>query len=145
MSFWNPIVEQYRVELISSDLPQMLTAINSEGISVQNIRYIDELHISATISKAQLPKLTRLINKRGEDLRIQSRLGLFWKLYEIRKRPILIFGLLSIFIVCLFLESRVMFINVYGNESIPEKGLLKQQMNVGFLSLSPEGRFAVRK
>ncbi len=139
MAFWKSLVGQYQVELVSSDLSQMLTAINLEGIILQQIRFVDELHLNATISRSQLPNLKKLISKRGEELNVRSKLGLFWKLSSITKRPVLISGLLFVFILCLFLPSRILFIEVSGNNEIPEQFIVETAKTCGL------GFFASRR
>ena len=131
MAFWKSLVGQYQVELVSSDISQMLTAINSEGILLQQIQFVDELHLRATISRTQFPGLKLLITKRGEELNVRKKLGFFWKLSSVTKRPVLVFGLLFILILCLFLPSRVLFVEVSGNSRIPEKYIVETAKNCG--------------
>lgn len=131
MAFWKSLVGQYQVELVSSDISQMLTAINSEGILLQQIQFVDELHLHATISRTQFPGLKLLITKRGEELNVRKKLGFFWKLSSVTKRPVLVFGLLFILMLCLFLPSRVLFVEVSGNSRIPEKYIVETAKNCG--------------
>lgn len=131
MAFWKSLVGQYKVELVSSDISQMLTAINSEGIHLQQIQFVDELHLRATISRTQFPGLKLLITKRGEELNVRKKLGFFWKLSSVTKRPVLVFGLLFILMLCLFLPSRVLFVEVSGNSRIPGKYIVETAKNCG--------------
>lgn len=131
MAFWKSLVGQYQVELVSGDISQMLTAINSEGILLQQIQFVDELHLRATISRTQFPGLKLLITKRGEELNVRKKLGFFWKLCSVTKRPVLVFGLLFILMLCLFLPSRVLFVEVSGNSRIPEKYIVETAKNCG--------------
>ena len=131
MAFWKSLVGQYCVELVSSDIGQMLSAINSEGIVLQQVQFVDELHLRTTISRTQFPGLKQIITKRGEELNIQKRKGIFWKLCSLKKRPVLVLGLLFVLMLCLLIPSRILFVEVSGNSKIPGNYIIETAKKCG--------------
>ena len=137
MALWKSFVGQYRVELVSGDLSRMLTDINAQGVLLQEVRFIDELHLEATVSRTQFLNLEKLINGRGEELSIRKRTGIFWKLSQIKKRPVLVSGLLLLCVLCLFLPSRILFIEVSGNAEIPDRYIIETAKECGLSFFVP--------
>ena len=85
-----------RVEFTSASVADMLTAINDSGISVRDVIPINDLVVEATINKGDYQRLRKLLDRRGEFVKIIRRQGLLWILDSVRKRPVLIAGIVII-------------------------------------------------
>ncbi len=142
MAFWKSLSGQYRISLTSSDLSQTLTAINLAGIALTEIRFRNELQLEAIVQRNQYAKLDKLLKHRGEELENLSLLGIFWKLKSLRKRPVLVIGILALLFLSFFLPSRVLFVNVDGNTMIPDNYIIEnaKQCGIGFFSSRREVR-----
>lgn len=131
MTFWNSLSGQCRIEIVSGDLSQMLSAVTLNGLSLQNVEFLDELHLQATVDRKQLMALEQLVSKRGDTLYVRSKLGIFWSVINIWRRPILVFGLLFVIVLCQFLSSRILFVEVSGNNKIPDHYIIETAKNCG--------------
>ncbi len=131
MAFWKSFVGQYQVEMISSDISQMLISINQANIALQDIQILDDLRLCAVISRVAYGKLLNLLNKRGEELIVQKNLGLYWKIMGLKKRPIFVIGMLLLLYLSLFLPTRILFVEVTGNSALPDKYIIETAKNCG--------------
>ena len=136
MTFIKSLLGQYRVMLVSGNLSLMLTDFSANGISLQEVCFIDELHLEATISRDQLSDLENVIRRRGDELFIIGKLGLFWKLSRIKKRPVLVIGIFLLCMLCWFLPGKILFVDVSGNADVPGRYIaeIAKEYGLGFFA-----------
>ena len=120
-----------RVELTSADISYLLEELNRIDIVLSHVEIIDELTVVATVSMENLQRLEALLSRRGERLRILGRIGAYWRLRSFLQRPVLIVGLLFLFVLSLWIPSRVFFIRVDGNHHIPARQILAHAEQCG--------------
>ncbi len=121
----------YRLKIISASPAEMLAAVNTAGIQIENVEFIDDLCIRASIHRSDYRALYALIIKRGDNVVIEKREGLFWLMPELLKRPVLLLGILLLLVLALYLPTRVLFISVEGNSSIPSQYIIEQADRCG--------------
>ena len=112
------------VELTSAEPESALAAINQENIMIQQLLRIDDLSCSFRISSASYGKLTYLLKKRGDSLKVNRKVGQVWLLSDIARRSVLLTGIVLLLATCLFLPTRVLFVKVDGVEAIPKQMIL---------------------
>ena len=122
------------IEITCASPTDILTAINNHGIIMYDISYVDELTFSLVIDRHQLRRLRNLMTAKGATLRITQKKGVFWKLLELKRRPIFLFGFLVFLFLSLYVPSRVFFVKIEGNESVPSRLILEkaQKCGIGF-------------
>ena len=125
MGLWSTLAGQVVVELTSADLPGAYSAINASGIAVFSVRQSDMLTARFTIYRKDFSRLSKLADKRGETLKLCARQGLYWSLRSLCRRPVLLGGIAALLFLTLFLPTRVLFIQVTGNRSLPENKILE--------------------
>lgn len=118
--------DNIKVLLTSADIQGALHAIAAHGIAVYEVEYIDALHICFVIRGKYLPALQALTQKRGERVEIKKRVGIVNAFSRIFKRPILILGLLCTLFLSFWVPTRVFFVRVEGNNTIPTKQIIEQ-------------------
>lgn len=119
------------VELVSADTASALRAINAAGIPVLNVAQKDDLTITFSLRRNLLRKLRKLVEKRGERLRIINRSGVIWRLRSLRKRPVLLAGVGFVIFLTLYLPTRVLFVEVEGNHIIPTNRIIEASSDCG--------------
>ena len=124
MDFWKSIAGLLTVELTSAEPETALTAVNMAGIEISKIQQTGNLTCCFLIRRKDFSKLQKLCKKRGETLRILKKTGIFWTMRSALSRPILLGGIAFIMSLVLYLPSRVFFVRVEGNESIPTRKIL---------------------
>lgn len=124
MDIWKSASGMLEVELTSAEPETALSAINSAGIEMSELMQVGELSCRFWIRRKDYPMLESLSKKRGERLCILSRKGLFWSLYRLRGRPVLLIGILLFLTVILYFPSRIFFVRVEGNTSVSSRKIL---------------------
>ncbi len=147
MGFWDSLEGTLRLELVSAVPAEMLTAVNEQGVMLRNVTYVSELTVICTIQRSDYPALQRILQQRGENIKVLRRSGIFWGIQGLKRRPVLVLGLLLLLAVALYLPTRVLFIEVTGNHNVPETLILEkaQICGVKFLASRREVRSEVMK
>ena len=131
MGIWNSFAGELHVEVTSADIAGFLSAAGVRGICFKNVMHTGPLTVSGSILRRDYKGCRKLIQQRGESLRILKQQGAFWRFKALVHRPLLMAGMLLFFIAVLYIPSRVYFIKVEGNISIPEKKILEQAASCG--------------
>ena len=133
MQFWRSIAGMVQVELTSASPERFLERTISEGIEISSLEKMSDLTCRFQIKRKEYGKLTVLCQKNGERLKILRRAGLYWKFLQILKRPVLAAGMLLIALLALYLPSRIYFVRVEGNETVPARKILSAAEDCGIV------------
>lgn len=125
MNLWRSLGGEVAVELLSADLPGAMEAVNRVGIGLEDALYQDELHLRFTVPRQQLGLLKRVAEKRGDRLEILRHRGMYYTLKKLLDRPVLTVGILAIFLFSLWMPTKVFFVEVEGNETIPTRQIIE--------------------
>ncbi len=131
MGFWSTLAGQMVVELTSADLPGAYSAINARRIPLFSVRQSDLLTAQFTIYRRDYKQLSALAEERSETLKLITKKGVYWSLLSLCKRPVLLCGVTALLILTLFLPTRVLFVRVTGNRTIPERAITEAAENCG--------------
>ena len=118
-------------ELTSAVPGEALKAINDAGLQLYAVEWRDDLTVRFQFRRQDRKVLESICRKRGDGLKILHRRGLFWSLRGLLGRPVLIIGILSLLGLTLFLPTRVLFISVDGNVTIPARQILSAAEDCG--------------
>lgn len=131
MDLWQSVMGQVELALTSADPERSLEAIRAQGIDLLDIRPDGELTLTFRIARKEESRLRQLCEKRGEILRLRKRRGLYWTLRGATKRPVLTLGLAGLLAATLYLPSRVLFLQVEGNTTVPSRKILEAAAEAG--------------
>ncbi len=131
MEFWRSLGGMVRVTLTSADTAACLTDMDLAGIPAREVTALDELNLSILLRRQDLKKLWRLCKRKGDTLTVTGRAGIYWRFKGLLGRPVLVIGLALLLFVALYLPSRVLFVQVEGNASVPTKKILEQSAKCG--------------
>ena len=119
------------VEIISTDFPSLLRLAGSHGIPILHMRDAGILTVKADIRRSDYPQIKKLLESRGEKISTCGYKGIGYKIRAMITRPVLVIGLIILTLISFFLPTRVFFVSVQGNESIPERLILEQAQQCG--------------
>lgn len=131
MNIWRSMHGIVSVELVSADLAFLLTQIADAKIQLFQLEQIDDLTVRCNVVRSGLKPLRTLVNRCGGNLKIIRRIGVYWRIKGLIKRPVFICGLLTLIAFATFLPTRVFFIEVEGNEKIASRLILEQAAGCG--------------
>ena len=112
------------VELTGADLAATVRELTDMGLTLLATVPVGELTLRITLMRREYPSFRRICEKRGNMIKVSSRHGVYWRLKSFLNRPILVIGLLAIFLSALYLPSRVLLVRVEGNERVPARKIL---------------------
>jgi len=119
------------VALTSAEMENVLGIINSKGIIVMNLTKVSDLTCHFTIRNNDYFSLEAICRKRGATLNIRKKAGIYWTIRALLYRPVLIIGFAMVLFLTLYLPTRVLFVSVKGNETIPSRKIIDAAENCG--------------
>lgn len=124
MNVWRSLEGMMEVELTSAEPELSLERINAAKISAYHVRQKNPLTFLFSISRADYAVLSGMCEKQGENLKIIRKYGLYWTGMALAHRPALLVGMAMLLCFVLYLPSRVFFVQVEGNTSVPTRKIL---------------------
>ena len=131
MNFWMSLEGLVKIELVSAEPEQALSAISNAGITLYQIRHEKDLTLELTIKRTDRKALEALAKKRGESLAVLRERGIYYTLRRLRKRKLLLFGMALLVSLALYLPTRVLFVQVEGNETVAANQILSAARDSG--------------
>lgn len=114
------------LRLTSADIPGALLAMENNNITICNVEMIDPLTIRFRVEKRNWNIAQAIFQHRGDTLRMEGEYGFSSLCRRIVKRPVLLIGMLLLFILSVWAPGRIFFIQVEGNDQIPSNQILEQ-------------------
>lgn len=122
---WKSLSGMYEVELLSAGPEERLWEISERGISVYRVERVSDLCIRFRIGRKDYPGLRQLCEIKGDTLTLRRELGLHRIFTAVRKRPVVLAGVLTLLLATWILPTRVLFVRVEGNVSVPDNLILE--------------------
>ena len=130
-NFQKSISGKLRVKLTSAEPEAMLDAINTAGISINGVQRCDELSCMFDILRKDYHDLLLLVKKSGGSLVIIDEQGVFFLVKRLYNRPVLLWGILVILFLNWLLPTRILFVNVVGNDTVSDSVILEAAQESG--------------
>ena len=131
MNFWRSLTGMVEVCLTSADPSGAMGAMNKAGIEIFNACQEGDLSVRFTLRRSDFKRMGRLVRKRGETAELCRRSGLYWALWRLGGRPVLLTGMLLLLILTMYLPGQIYFIEVDGNVSIPTALIIEKAAECG--------------
>ena len=123
-------------EIVSADIPGLLSLLCDKNIALDALQTVDEMTIRARFFYCDVAAIRRLTGKRGDQFVIIRKEGLYWNGHRFLNRPILSFLLVFIILMSIFLPTRIFFVRIEGNEEIPNRRILQAAEECGIRMFS---------
>ena len=124
MDIWKSLDGMVEAELTSAEPGAALEAANARGIPLYDVIQVGDLTARFRVRRRDYRALEALSEKRGETLRLRRRMGAYWTLKRLLARPMLM-GALAVFLAAaIFLPTRIFFVRVEGNVTMPTRLIL---------------------
>ena len=131
MEFWKSLSGMLTVEFIGADPEKILDTIIMARIPLSNVVQKKDLVYQLSISRSDYHRLAEILRQQGANLRIVRRRGFYWAIKYSMCRPVLLGCFLLFFILSFLLPSRIYFVTVEGNTTIPDRLILSAAENCG--------------
>ncbi len=120
-----------KVSITSADISNLLQQMVQQQISVFDVQRTADLSVSFSINEKYLPILQKLVNKRGDKIKILKFGFIYQIIYFAFRRPVFLVGMLFILVISLYLPTRVLFVEVEGNKNISSNLILQKAEECG--------------
>ena len=120
-----------KVSITSADIASLLQQMVQQQISVFDVQRTADLSVSFSIIEKYLPILQKLVNKRGDKIKILKFGFIHQIIYSTLRRPVFFVGMLFILVISLYLPTRVLFVEVEGNKNISSNLILQKAEECG--------------
>ncbi len=131
MDLWHSLNGMVTIQITSADPVGMLSALHGYGISMENVRFVDELTLNFQVKRQHRKVVVNYAERQGGQWKILSRTGIFWQFHSLMKRPILVSGMLIYLLLTVFLPTRIYFFRVEGNLEVPDRYILELASQYG--------------
>lgn len=134
MNLWCSLRGIVDLSVTSADISGAMQTLIQNNIPLMDVKYENELIFRISVQKREMNKVMALLQRRGDQIEILSHRGMKGMFGRLRHRPILMMGMVFIFLLSCIVPTRVFFMRVEGNSRVSSKQILEivQQSGVGF-------------
>ena len=119
MNIWQSLFGAVRVRILTGSPDQLLNRIYNAEINIMQVLLLDDVSIEVTILRRDIQKVKSFAEKSGASFKIVKNLGIYWNLIGLRKRKFLLLSILILVLLTLYIPSKILFVQVEGNQKIP--------------------------
>lgn len=130
MDLWWKIGGSIRLELTGADVERTLGDLSAR-IRLEDIQWGSALTVEFTVPRWERVRVEAAAKRNGDKVRVVSRDGLPELLRSWLDAPVILAAVVILIAASLWLPSRVLFIRVEGNGTIPERQILEQAEGCG--------------
>lgn len=120
-----------KVNVVSADMPGLISKLLDRGISVERIQQKDDLLYTCMLDMSAYNSACDIADGRGDTISIILRRGVGWRIMNSLHRPIVMLGMTILLALSLWLPTRVFFVIVEGNTQIPTNLILSESARCG--------------
>ena len=131
MDFWHSLGGMLTVKILSADSSSLLRRLHQSNIEVHRVQFLDELQLQLQIRRKDYKRLTEITQKAGGQISVISQVGIYYRLDALYHRPLLVMSLLMMFLLTVFIPTRIYFFRVEGNAFVPTKWILSKAEDCG--------------
>ena len=124
MGIFKSLTGMVTAELTSADISGTLAGIGNLGVCVFDVRTEGDLTARIRLFRRDYKKVLRLTKRRGDRFRLIEKSGIYWDLKGLLSRPVLLMGMVLLLVLVFFVPTRVLFVQVEGNDTVPARKIL---------------------
>jgi len=133
-------IGRIRIQVISADIPYLMTKMSQAGVMLSQIQYEDRLTIRASVGPNEWKNLRQWLDRYGCRWQIveDSTLKFLWR--KMKQNCILLTGGIILILLTLILPRFVLFTQVSGNREISESVIIDTLKRCGFSAGMPKSQ-----
>ena len=131
MGFFRSLSGMVQLELVSADINSCMDLLTKHDIVLYGVRIVDELTVRFQANRNDLSIITAMLNRRGAQVRVMGKYGIYWSFLSVLRRPVLLIGLPLLLLLALFLPSRILFVEVEGNQTVSKQLIIEAAAESG--------------
>ncbi len=131
MEIWKSLGGMLGLELTCAEPERIIGHLSSQGIELYALEQVSLLTCRFRIRRRDWKNASGVCEKNGGELKVIRQHGLYWTGRSLVGRPVLLLGMTMILFLCFFIPTRIFFVEVEGNESIPNREIVAAAENCG--------------
>ena len=120
-----------KVEITSADTIGLLNMIISSGVHIVNVEHCGELTVRFDVLDRDVEKVCVLSGRFGGSVKKLEKKGILWAMTAVKKRPAFVAAVMILLLLFIFLPTRVFFVSVEGNTTIPANKIIEAAADCG--------------
>jgi sporulation protein YqfD len=128
---WHNLFDITVIEFTCADPIAILQLLSAKEFHIHHIVRIDEFTVKLQISSRQLDHIEKILSTRAENYRVIHKPLIYQVSALLFRRSILLSGMVFLLVLSLYLPTRVLFIQVEGNNVIPTKMIIEEANDCG--------------
>lgn len=114
------------LRLVCADPNIVLNYISQKGVQFKNVRWIDDLTVEISVSGG-IQKTIHVIERKFQcEVTMLKTHGLLSYCQRVIKRVVLLFGLICFWVLSLYVQNHILFIEIMGNLSVPDQEIIQK-------------------
>ena len=131
MGIWRSAAGSVRLRITSADFPESLKNLTALGIDLRDVVYEDNLSVCVTLNRTDCRIAVKKLEAKGDQCTVIRRNGIFWSVLQIKNRPVLLLGILLMVFLSFYIPSKVYFIQIQGNDTVPSRAIAEKVREIG--------------
>lgn len=107
-----------RIEFSSADPTNYISELGKHEITLHDIRFKNDLTFCAHIEHKEYFRVAKIAKHKNCNIKVLDRNDLLYHLRKTARRPVLILGVLIVLLLTIYLPTRILFLEIKGNERI---------------------------
>lgn len=108
-----------------------LQKLQNSGIFIYNVTALDAFTVEFSAKRRDIPMICKICEKSGDRVDIEGLTGYIFYILSLLKRPVFLLGAVVWLILALWLPTRVLFVEVAGNSSLPSAYIIEHAADCG--------------
>lgn len=115
----------------SADPICVLQTLMQKEIRIRNVVWLDDFTVQICVPTHKTNRVLGLLRNRTDNARVLRTNTLHKYAHALLHRPVLLIGLILMLFLSLYLPSRILFIQVEGNDTIPTRQIIEAARDCG--------------
>lgn len=131
MEFENKFDGIAYVKVTSAYPAGTLQKIQIAGICLYDISFLDAFTIRFSAKRRDIRRIYQICEKLGSKVEVEGWTGYIFYIVSLIKRPVFLAGILIWLFFALWLPTRILFVEVEGNATLPDAYILESASDCG--------------
>ena len=131
MKRWQSWGQKSEFQITCADVSGFLSFLTKQGVWLRHVKFINKLEAKILIAAVQKECFESIAEKKGVAYIHVRTYGPTRLLQRVLHRPIMLVGVILLFILSWYIPGRVLFVTVEGNQTIPTARILEEAARAG--------------
>lgn len=123
--------DRYELEFTCADPIYIISKLSETGIKMLNLYITEPWQVKLSVAGKSVQTAVSVAEGHGCKVRVLGQKGLLTCLSKLKKRAVMLIGIMVVLLLTIYIPSRVLFVEVNGNFSMETSEILEKAEQVG--------------